>query len=78
VQRLEPALHGTWPDRRPGPNRPGDALKVSGPEVLKFKQVSEKSSRAFGNDDHARFSDPLQACREVRGIADDAALLRFS
>ena len=51
VQRLEAALHGTCPQRRPGPHRPGDALEVLGPEVLKLEEIAEESSRAFGDDD---------------------------
>jgi len=76
VQRLETALHGTRPQRRPGLHRPRDALEVRGSEVLQLEQVPEKSSCAVGNDDRIRLGDPLQARREVRRLADDAAFLR--
>jgi hypothetical protein len=33
VQRLKTAFHGTRPQRRPGPYRPGNALKVFDPEA---------------------------------------------
>ncbi len=76
VHRLEAAFHRTRPQRRPGPRRPGDALEVLWPEVLKLEEIAEKLSRAVGDDDHVRLGDALQACREVRRLADDAALLR--
>ncbi len=76
MQRLEAALHGTRPPRRPSPHRPGDALEIRGSEVLQLEQIPEKSSRAVGDDDRIRLGDPLQARREVRRLADDAALLR--
>ena len=78
MQRLEAAFHRTRPQRRPGPHRPGDALEVLRPEVLQLEQIAEKSSRALGDDHHVRLGDPLQARREVRRLADDAALLRLS
>ena len=78
VQRLEAAFRRTRPQRRPGPHRPGDALEVLGPEVLQLEQIAEKPSRALGDDHHVRLGDPLQPRREVRRLADDAALLRLS
>ena len=77
VQRLEAAFRRTRPQRRPGPRRPGDALEVLGPEVLQLEQIAEQPARALGDDDHVRFGDRLQARREVRRLADDAALLRL-
>ena len=77
VQRLEAAFHRTRPQRRPGSHRPGDALEVLGPEVLQLEQIAEQLSRALGDDDRVRLGDPLQARREVRRLADDAALLRL-
>ena len=59
---------------RTGPAMP---LRSFGPEVLKLEQIAEKPSRAFGDDHHVRLGDPLQARREVRRLADDAALLRL-
>ena len=76
MQRLEAAFHRTRPQRRQGPHRPGDALEVLGPEVLKLEQIAEKPSRAFGDDHRVRLGDALQARREVRRLADDAVLLR--
>ena len=78
MQRLEAAFRRTRPQRRPGPHRPGDALEVLCPEVLKLEQIAEKLSRAFGNDDPVRLGDALQACRKVRRLADDAALLSIA
>ena len=77
VQRLEAAFRGTRPQRRPGPRRPGDALEVLRPEVLKLEQIAEQPARALGDDDRVRLGDRLQARREVRRLADDAALLRL-
>ena len=78
VQRLEAAFRRTRPQRRPGPHRPGDALEVLCPEVLQLEEIAEKLSRALGDDHHVRLGDPLQARREVRRLADDAALLRLA
>ena len=75
VQRLETAFRRTRPQRRPGPRRFGDALEVLCPEVLQLKQITEKFSRGLGNDHHVRLGDALQARRQVRRLADDAALL---
>ena len=78
MQRLEAAFHRTRSQRREGPHRPGDALEVLCPEVLKLEQIAEKPSRALGDDDHVRLGDPLQTRRKVRRLADDAALLRLT
>ena len=60
---------------RTGPAMP---LRSFGPEVLKLEQIAEKLSRALGDDNHVRLGDALQARREVRRLADDAALLRLA
>ena len=78
MHRLEAAFRRTRPQRREGPHRPGDALEVLGPEVLKLEQIAEKFPRALGNDHHVRLGDALQTRREVRRLADDAALLRLA
>ena len=78
MQRLEAAFRRTRPQRRPGPHRPGDALEVLGPEVLKLEQIAEEFSRALSDDDRVRLGNPLQARREVRCLADNAALLRLT
>ena len=48
------------------------------PKVLELEEIAEKSSRAFGDDDHVRLGDTLQARRKVRRLADHAALLRLT
>jgi hypothetical protein len=40
VQRLEAAFNRNRPQRRPGPCRPGDALEVPVPEVLKLEEIA--------------------------------------
>ena len=47
-------------------------------EVLQLEQIAEKLSRALGDDDRVRLGNALQTCREVRRLADNAALLRLS
>ena len=78
MQRLEAARNRAWPQRRPGSHRLGDALEFLGPEVLKVEQIAKKLSCALGDDDRVRLGDPLEARREVRRLADDAALLRLT
>ena len=78
MHRLEAAFRRTRPQGREGPYRPGDALEVLCPEVLKLEEIAEKSPGALGDDHHVRLGDPLQTCREVRRLADDAALLRLT
>jgi len=60
VQRLEAAFNRNRPQRRPVPCRPGDALEVPVPEVLKLEEIAEKFSRALGDDDPIRLGDCLQ------------------
>ena len=48
------------------------------PEVLKLEEIAEELSRALGDDDRVRLGNALQARREVRRLADDAALLRLT
>ena len=77
MQRLEATFHRTRSQRRPGSHRPCDALKVLCAKVLELEQIAQQSSCSLINHDSARFGDALQACREVRRLTDDAALLRF-
>jgi hypothetical protein len=77
MQRLEAAFHRTRPQRRPGPHRRPDALEAPRPKVVKQEETAEKSSGAFGDDDHIRFGDALQARRKVGRLAYYAALLRL-
>ena len=53
-------------------------LRSCAPRSLQLEQIAEKLSRALGDDDHVRLGDALQTRREVRRLADDAALLRFA
>jgi hypothetical protein len=78
VQCLEAAFRRTSPQRRPGSHRPDDTLEVFRPEVLELKQIAKESPGSFSDDHHVRLGDPLQTRREVRGLTDDAALLRFT
>ena len=75
VQGVKAAPHGTRPQRSPGPCRPGDPLKVPGPEVLHLEEIAEQPSRAVGDDDGTRLGQSLQARREVWRLADDRLLL---
>src|SRR6516162_8455930 len=59
-------------------HRRGNTLEVPNPELLKLEEGAEKSSRTVGNDDCIRLRDPLESCREVRGLADNATLLSFA
>src|SRR5262249_9819021 len=75
---LEPTFHQTRSQRRPVSHWRGNAFEVPRPKVLKLEEGAEKSSRAVGDDDCIRLGDPLQSCREVRGLADNATLLSFA
>ena len=77
VQRLEAACHGIRPQHRPDPHWPVMPLKSLRPEVLELEEIAQKPSRAFADDDHVRLGDALEAGREVRRLADDAAVLRL-
>ena len=69
------AFRRTRPARaREGPRRPGDALEVLRPKVLKLEEIAEKSPRAFCNNHHVRLGNSLQTRSEVWRLADDAAL----
>src|SRR5215472_4172462 len=47
MQCLEAAFHGARPQHHPSAHRLGDALKVSGTEVLEFEEFAEKPARRF-------------------------------
>jgi hypothetical protein len=66
VQRLEAAFNRNRPQRRPGPCRPGDALEVPVPEVLKLEEIAEKFSRALGDDD--LFGSAIPCRRPGQGL----------
>jgi len=79
VQCLEAACYGARPQRRPSPHCLAEPLEiVSGAEVLQLEKIAKKPACAVADDDCVRFGNPLQARREVRGLAYDAALLRVS
>ena len=78
MQRFEPAFHRTCAQYRPGVHRPGDALEVLCPKVLKLEQIAEQFAGAFCDDDRVRFGNPLQARCEIGGLADDVPLLSRS
>ena len=68
--------HRSRPQRRQARSArryPGKFLR---PEVLKLEQIAELPARALGDDHGVRLGQGLQARREVRRLADDAALLR--
>ena len=52
-------------------------LRSFAPRSSKLEEIAEQPARALGDDDHVRFGDRLQPRREVRRLADDAALLRL-
>ena len=68
---LEAACHRTRPQRRPGPNRPGDAFKLPDPKVIKLEQIAEQFPRALGDDNPVRFGQRLQARRQVTVMFSD-------
>jgi hypothetical protein len=47
-------------------------------KVRELEEIAEKLPRAVGYDNCVRLGDQLQRQREVRGLADDASLLRFT
>src|SRR5262249_28791973 len=59
-------------------HRPGNTLEAPHPKVIELEETTEKSSRAFGDDDRVRFGDALKARRKVWRLAYHAALLRLT
>src|SRR5262249_38961175 len=59
-------------------HRPGNTLEAPHPKVSELEETTEKSSRAFGDDDRVRFGDALKARRKVWRLAYHAALLRLT
>ena len=79
MQRLEAAFHRYLPAAPPRLAPVRDALEVLGVrDRCSSNRLPIKPARAVGDDDHVRLGNALQARREVRRIADDAALLRFA
>ncbi len=58
--------------------RAGLAIPLPGSQILKLEEIAEKLSRALVDDHAVGLGNPLQPRREVRRVADDAALLRLS
>src|SRR6516162_10868525 len=78
TQGLEATLDRAGSDCCPGPNRSGETLETVRAKVFKLEQGAEEPPRALGNDDAVRFGDALQPRRQVRRLANDAALLRIA
>jgi len=78
VEPLETALDPALAQRGPHTDGLGDALEVLQPEIPEFEELAEQSSRPVGDDDPIRLRYPLQARREIRRLADDAALPRLA
>ena len=78
MQCFESALDGTWSPHRESFHRPSNPLELLWPEVPQFEKIAEEPARGLGYDDCVRLSDALEACREVRCLADDIVLLPFA
>ena len=74
-KRLSTGLSRSAAQARTGVATP---LRSFEPEIPKFEEIAEEPSRPVGNDDPIRLRYPLQPRREVRRLADDAALLRLA
>src|SRR5262249_61295577 len=66
MQCLEAAFDGARPQRHPSAQWFGDALKVSGAEVLQLEEIAEEPARRFGNDHRGWLGHPLQPRCKVR------------
>src|SRR6516225_11958888 len=75
---LEAAFDRARPQRHPGAQWLGDALKVSGTEVLKLEEIAEKSARRVCNDHRVWLGNPLQTSCKVWCLANDAAFVRLA
>jgi hypothetical protein len=78
VHRLEAAFDQTGPQHRVGFYRPSDPLEFSWPEIPQLEKIAQHPARGLGNDDRVWLGDRLKACREVRRLADNTALLGFA
>jgi hypothetical protein len=61
VQRFKAAFYRTRPQRRPRPYWLRDTLDFLGPKVLQLEEITQKFSRALGDDDGIWFGGSLQA-----------------
>lgn len=78
MQRVEAALSRVRSQRRPDGHSSGDTFELCCPEILKFKQIPEEPSCAFGDDHRVWLCDPLQARGNVWRFANNSALLRIA
>ena len=78
MQCLKTACRRAWSQCRPGAHRAYNSLQILRPQILEIKQIAEKLSCALGNNRGVRLGDSLKLRGEVRGFANDAALLRTS
>ena len=78
VQRFEAAFNRNGSQDTPSPYRSAHALEVLCRKVLQFEEIAEQLPRALRDDNGIWFSDALKSCSEIRRLADDAALMRFS
>ena len=76
MQRLEAA--STELARSAAQARTGSAmpLRSLAPRSSSSNRLPSSFTCTLGDDDRVRLGDPLQACRKVRGLADDCLLLR--
>ena len=75
AQRLGAAQHPALandPPCRLRLGKPGEGLR---PEIDEVEQPADLPARRFGDDQRVRCGQTLQPRGEVRGLADDAALL---
>ena len=72
-KRLTIAAFAEHPPSRCGSAKPGKRLRS---KIVDLEQTADLPSRAFGDDERVRRGQGLQPCGEVRGLADDPALLR--
>jgi hypothetical protein len=75
AQRLEAAQHPALADDPPRRLRLGKSGKRLRPEIGKLEQPANLPARRIGDDQRVRHGQRLQPGGEVRGLADDPALL---
>src|SRR5208282_6488026 len=76
AQRLEAAYLAAFAQDAPRALRLGKAGKLLRPEVFEIEQPADLPARRLGDDKRVRRGERLQPGGEVRGLADDASLLR--
>jgi hypothetical protein len=78
MHRLKAALDRTCPQHCESWHRPGDPLEFLWPEVPQLEEIAEQVAGGLGNNDRVRLGAGLKACREVRCLANNIALLPFA